>query len=76
MSNRPHDEPSDVEHDEVQRILDALQQLARRAPSPVVRLCLEEARRDIAHLAGVDDRHQVGGREADEPASEHHRQAA
>ena len=42
-----------AESEDVRQILDALRSLARNAPSPVIRLCLEEARRDIAHLAGV-----------------------
>jgi hypothetical protein len=42
----------------VAHILDALRALAQNAPSPVIRLCLEEARRDIAHLAGIGDEHQ------------------
>jgi hypothetical protein len=48
----------DTDRDEVAPILDALRMLASNAPSPVIRLCLEEARRDIAHLAGVGDEHQ------------------
>ena len=45
----------DPERDEVAPILDALRALASNATSPAIRLCLEEARRDIAHLTGVGD---------------------
>jgi hypothetical protein len=62
----------DPGRDEVAEILDALRALALSAPSPVIRHCLEEARRDIAHLAGVGDEHQdaaeaacAGGSSAD-----------
>jgi hypothetical protein len=48
----------DPERGEVGQILDALRALALNAPSPVIRLCLEEARKDIAHLAGVGDDYQ------------------
>jgi hypothetical protein len=49
--------PTTVEpgRDGVAQILNALRALARDAPSPVIRLCLEEAGKDIAHLAGVGD---------------------
>jgi hypothetical protein len=52
--------PSTVDpgRDEVAPILDSLRALAKNAPSPVIRLCLEEAWKDIAHLAGVGDDHQ------------------
>ena len=43
----------DAERDEVEQILATLRALAQDAPSPVIRLCLEEARQDIAHLAGA-----------------------
>jgi hypothetical protein len=49
-----------TEADDVTRILEALRALARDAPSPVVRLCLEEARKDIAHLTGVADEYRHG----------------
>jgi hypothetical protein len=49
---------ADTERDEVAQILDALRMLALNAPNPVLRLCLEEARKDIAHLAGVGDDHR------------------
>jgi hypothetical protein len=48
----------DPGRDEVAHILDALRALALNAPSPLIRLCLEEARKDIAHLAGVGDEDQ------------------
>jgi hypothetical protein len=48
----------DTERDEVAQILDALRALALNAPSPVIRLCLEEAWKDIAHLASVGDEYQ------------------
>jgi hypothetical protein len=48
----------DPGRDGVAQILDALRALARDAPSPVIRLCLEEAGKDIAHLAGVGDEYQ------------------
>jgi hypothetical protein len=48
----------DPKRDAVAQILDALRTLARGAPSPVIRLCLEEAGKDIAHLAGVEDEYQ------------------
>jgi hypothetical protein len=54
----------DPGRDEVAPILDALRALAQNAPSPVIRLCLEEARRDIAHLAGVGDEDQDAGEAA------------
>jgi hypothetical protein len=50
--------PANTERDGVARILDALRVLASNAPSPVIRLCLEEARKDIAHLAGAGDEYQ------------------
>jgi hypothetical protein len=54
---QPHD---GIEPDEVGHLLDALRNLARNASSPPVpRLCLEETRKDIAHLAGVDDPYQT-----------------
>ena len=46
------------ERDAVAQILAALRALARDAPSPMIRLCLEEAGKDIAHLAGVGDEYQ------------------
>jgi hypothetical protein len=54
----------DAERDEVEQILDALQTLAPNAPGPVIRLCLEEARQDIAHLAGVGDEYRDAAAEA------------
>ena len=48
----------DPERDAVAQILDALRNLARDAPSPVIRLCLEEAAKDVAHLAGVGGEYQ------------------
>jgi hypothetical protein len=48
----------DTEGDEVASILDALRMLASSAPSPVIRLCLEEAQKDIAHLAGRGDEYR------------------
>jgi hypothetical protein len=51
-----HDE---APRDEVERILDALRELTEQAPSPVVRVCLEEARQDIAHLAGAGNEYEV-----------------
>jgi hypothetical protein len=49
--------PSAVDpgRDAVAQIPGALRALARDAPSPVIRLCPEEAGKDIAHLAGVGD---------------------
>jgi hypothetical protein len=47
---------ADPGRDEAAPILDALRTLALNAPSPVIRLCLEEARKDIAHLAGLGTR--------------------
>ena len=55
MSDRNHNAPAGPESDEVQGILGALHELAPRAPNPVTRLYLEEARQDIARLAGVGD---------------------
>jgi hypothetical protein len=52
----------DPGRDEVVPILDALRALAQNAPSPVIRLCLEEAWKDIAHLAGVGDEDQDAGK--------------
>jgi hypothetical protein len=44
------------EQGEVQQVLHGLAALARATSSPVIRLCLQEASRDIAYLAGaVDD---------------------
>ena len=48
----------DPERDAVAQILAALRALARDAPRPMIRLCLEEAGKDIAHLAGVGDEYQ------------------
>jgi hypothetical protein len=42
--------------DEIDHILDTLQELLRGAASPVVKLCLEEAHADIAHLTSRDER--------------------
>jgi hypothetical protein len=39
--------------DEVAEVLLALHELEKRVSSPIIRLCLEEARCDIAHLVGV-----------------------
>jgi hypothetical protein len=50
--------------DEAGEILLALEGLIERATSPVVRLCLEEAHADIAHLTGRDDGHRDEGRAA------------
>ena len=50
--------------DEADDILLALERLIERATSPVVRLCLEEAHADIAHLTGRDDGHRDEGRAA------------
>ena len=47
-----------LDHDEVQQILKTLKQLAETAPTPVIRICLEEARQDIAHLAAAGDEYQ------------------
>ena len=52
------------ERDAVAQILAALRALARDAPSPMIRLCLEEAGKDIAHLAGVGDEYQDAGERA------------
>ena len=41
--------------DEIDDILDALQQMASRATSPVVRACLESAFEEIAHLTNRDE---------------------
>ncbi len=43
------------EPDEVAQVLSALDALARTTISPVIRVCLEEARADIAHLASAGD---------------------
>jgi hypothetical protein len=50
--------------DETDEILLALEGLIERATSPVVRLCLEEAHADIAHLTGRDDGHSDAGQAA------------
>jgi hypothetical protein len=49
--------------DEIDEVIAALSDLLGRVASPVLHACLEEARDDIAHLAGRDDgpndNHQV-----------------
>jgi hypothetical protein len=45
---------SEVERDEIAEVLSVLEGLIPKVSSPVVRGCLEEAREDIAHLAGKD----------------------
>ena len=45
------DLPAVIEGEEIDRVLAALRQLAAEVSSPVVRLCLQEAHADIAHLA-------------------------
>ncbi len=47
-----HDE---VEQDEVDEVLTVLRGLIGKAPTPVIRACLEDACADIAHLSGRDD---------------------
>ena len=44
----------DFPADETDALLAALRGLIARAPSPVVRVCLEEALADVAHLTGRD----------------------
>jgi hypothetical protein len=59
------------EQDEVQQVLDGLAALAQTTSSPIIRLCLEEASRDIAHLVGaVDDREEVKPRANDSSETE------
>jgi hypothetical protein len=43
------------EGDEVEEVLAALHELARKVSSPMIRVCLESARDDIAHLSGRGD---------------------
>jgi hypothetical protein len=40
--------------DEVDEVLAVLRDLIGRAPSPIIRACLEDACADIAHLTGRD----------------------
>jgi hypothetical protein len=47
-----------LHQDKVQQILNTLKQLAETAPTPVIRVCLEEARQDIAHLAAAGDEYR------------------
>ncbi len=49
--------PPDLSHDErdwdeVGQVLSALRDLSQKVSSPMIRVCLESARDDIAHLAG------------------------
>jgi hypothetical protein len=44
----------EVEQDEVEEVLAALRDLIGKAPTPVIRACLEDACADIAHLSGRD----------------------
>jgi len=39
---------------EVEAVLAALRELAEKATSPMIRVCLETAQEDIAHLVGCD----------------------
>ena len=63
MSSRPLDaadlpdseDAAEVETDEVAEVLAALRDLRQRVANPVVRVCLEEAHDDIAHLTGAGD---------------------
>jgi hypothetical protein len=48
------EERVEVERDEINEVLLALEGLMRTVSSPVVRACLEEARDAIAHLTGHD----------------------
>jgi hypothetical protein len=46
------------EVDKADYVLDALRHLAGRVTSPVIRVCLEEAVEEIAHLAACGDGQQ------------------
>jgi hypothetical protein len=47
-----------TDRDEIDAVLAALRELAHTVTSPVVKECLEAARDDIIHLAGVDAEHE------------------
>jgi hypothetical protein len=48
------DETLEPEADEIDEVVASLRQLEARVSSPMVRACLEDARRDILHLTGRD----------------------
>ena len=48
------DEQIQVEPDEADETLAVLESLLRNVANPVLRVCLKEARDDIAHFAGRD----------------------
>jgi hypothetical protein len=53
--------------DEVAGVLAALRALSQKVSNPMVRVCLESACEDIAHLTGTDDGNSTGLPGATEP---------
>jgi hypothetical protein len=46
-------EPHEEERDEVADVLTALRVLSQKVASPMIRVCLQAAHDDIAHLVGT-----------------------
>lgn len=53
--------------DEAARVLQSLQELIQAVSSPILKVCLQEAHADIAHLVGAED--QAEAEETDSAAA-------